>query len=399
VSCQVINSIADSEVSSLTHTRGFIHLSQGSASYFKLYPPTSLPSAPSSWYATLFLRSLFPQSPSVSANIMLTPTKKPKRKQKAPQQQQLPVFQNLPAAIQSDVEFEVPQMPHTISVSQSNEELNLRVLRRYDPSIVSIVYIASYAVLYVFSPETQGWEKSGIEGTLFTVHKQPSVIGEDRFGVVILNRRALDTFSAELLDEEDIDITPEYVILKVDDPKPQIYGLWIFCEPPPSSTANARELNAQVILQCAKQAHESRKKAAQRAAEQLPHHDGNGKQPAGMDLISGGGEFMTRQLSLRELLGQNREQDSGFSIHNHHHGQAAAEAPLSEIPAPPVAPPKPQFTTNPDTEFFRAAPRPTPKAGTLQKPPAAPQQTAEPSMATGSIAIDDLFRQAAKANG
>jgi hypothetical protein len=323
---------------------------------------------------------------------MATPTKKPKRKTQKVQQHQLP-------QMQSDMEFEVPQMqlPQTMSFSQTNDELNLRVLRGYDPSIISIVYIASYAVLYVFSPETQGWEKAGVEGTLFTVHKQPSPMGEDRFGVIILNRRGMDNFSAELFNEEDIDITEEYVILKVEEQETQIYGLWIFSEPPPSSTANAREINAQIILQCAKQAHESRKKAAQRAAEQLPQ-DGSGIPPAGTNIAAGGGEFMTRQVSLQELLGRNREQDSGFSLHNHH-GQP--DAPFLETSAPPPALPKPQFVTNPDTEFFRAAPRPTPKDSTSRNPlpPAQQQVVGGPSIAGGSIAIDDLFRQAAQANG
>ncbi len=39
--------------------------------------------------------------------------------------------------------------------------------------------------------------------------------------------------------------------------KPVIYGLWIFAEPPPSSTAEMRTINARVIQDCAARAEAS----------------------------------------------------------------------------------------------------------------------------------------------
>ena len=41
-----------------------------------------------------------------------------------------------------------------------------------------VVSIANYAVLYTFSPETSGWEKADVEGTLFICACMPEYIGE-----------------------------------------------------------------------------------------------------------------------------------------------------------------------------------------------------------------------------
>ena len=73
----------------------------------------------------------------------------------------------------SDYESDAPQYlaapnlpPQSTVARLSNTELNLSVLRRYLPSIRSIVSIAANAVVYTISPTTGQWEKSGVEGTL-----------------------------------------------------------------------------------------------------------------------------------------------------------------------------------------------------------------------------------------
>ncbi len=73
--------------------------------------------------------------------------------------------------LDSDLEpdTDAPTEPLTLAPppSRSNTELNLTVLRRYVPSITQILSIAPFAVLYTFLPETQIWERCGVEGTLF----------------------------------------------------------------------------------------------------------------------------------------------------------------------------------------------------------------------------------------
>ncbi|KAF3049657.1 hypothetical protein E8E11_008602 [Didymella keratinophila] len=184
---------------------------------------------------------------------------------------------------------------------RSNEELNFSVLRRIYPELVAIEHVTPYAALYTFSLETQQWEKLGVEGTLFLCRLTPSPIGADRYSVAILNRRGLDNFYLELTSEEEMEFNDPYVILQGD----QVYGIWVFADPPPASTADCRTDTANRILQAAEKARLSREAKQQTKAE--------------VDTATSAP--MGRQLSLRELFGQQRQQDAGFSIHDHHSQQ------------------------------------------------------------------------------
>lgn len=203
----------------------------------------------------------------------------------------------------SDYETDVPQVEVPRPPPRSNEQLNLSVLQRHYPNIASLLYVASYTVLYVFSLESNTWEKNGIEGTLFVCQLTPSPIGADRFSVVILNRRGLENFEMEITSDDNIEITDEYIILQGD----QIYGLWVFSEPEPSSTAGVRDVTAEKIMAIGKQAADSKLALEQSSTNgsSAAHHPD-------------GGVPMGRQLSLRELFGQQREQDAAWSVQNHH---------------------------------------------------------------------------------
>jgi hypothetical protein len=277
-------------------------------------------------------------------------------------------------------------------MSRSNEELNLSVLRRHYPDVITVLNIAAYAVLYSFSPTTSQWEKTGIEGTLFVCALAPSEIGSERFSVVILNRRGLENFEAELGSADDVEVTDEYVILKGEDEDggPIIYGLWIFAEPPPSSTAHAREKTAAIIEECARRADESQQVALE-AQEQMLRENGQQEQGQGNGYIAEESETeesvpMGRQLSLRELFGRQREMDHGFSVHHHESPAMRVSQPPQQYPVqiqqpapmrvPAINPveemqerheqplsqvPTPQFSTTADTDFFRSGPRFAPK--------------------------------------
>ncbi|KAL2370352.1 hypothetical protein RJ035_002632 [Blastomyces gilchristii] len=258
--------------------------------------------------------------------------------------------------------------------TRTNEELNLAVLQRHNPDIRSILSLAPYAVVYNFSATTQLWEKSGIEGTMFVCQLTQGELGEERYSVLVLNRRGMQNFEAMLADGEDVEITEEYVILKVastgtepsattiksaDGRQSVIYGLWIFSEPPPSSTAETRTLNAQIIKECAVHGGESRKFAQERAAAEANLGDA---QVHGDQELYQGGVPMDRQISLKELFGQQRQQDDEWSVkvhspalrnvdsetqqqqqhHQHqHHGQQGS----GYWPVPPAAPPQLSTTT------------------------------------------------------
>ena len=239
-----------------------------------------------------------------------------------------------PSDYESDLN-NLSDIPPPPPATRTNAELNFSVIRRYLPSLTSIISIAPYAVVYLFSPTSQQWEKSGTEGTLFVCQLLSTELGADRFSVIVLNRRGLSNFQVELLNEEDVQVTDEYLILRVHDDEAgiqHIYGLWIFSEPPPSSTANTRAMTAQIIRECAVQAETSRKAINEQHHDSTNGHDVEEEAPQS--------EPMGRQVSLRDLFGQQREQDDGWSIKHH--------SPRTMTP---------QFVPSADTEFFRTTRR------------------------------------------
>tara|TARA_R110002003_G_scaffold2545_4_gene24457 strand:+ start:7425 stop:8351 length:927 start_codon:yes stop_codon:yes gene_type:complete len=207
----------------------------------------------------------------------------------------------------SDYETDAP--PPALDVPlpppRSNEELNLSVLRRIYAELVAIEHVTPYAALYTFSLDAQQWEKVGVEGTLFIGQLTPSPVGAERYCAVILNRRGLDNFYIELTSSEDMEVTDPYVILQGD----QVYGIWIFADPPPASTATCRVETAEKMMQIADRARASREAKA-RAGK-------NGVKEATVQVEHASSAPMGRQLSLRELFGQQREQDADFSARNH----------------------------------------------------------------------------------
>jgi hypothetical protein len=264
---------------------------------------------------------------------------------------------------------------------RSNEELNLAVLRRHDPSVTSILSLAPYAVVYLFSPSSHQWEKSGVEGSLFVTQRTQGPLGEERYGVFVLNRRGLNNFDLPLTHGDNVEVTEEYVILKTDDDNtssppqpaataasavaggsssgtggipldggdrngpagagPRIVGLWIYSEPPPNSTAETRAINARVIKECAVHAGQSLQMAQERrTAETRQAAAARPEAPPSADPAA---VPMYRQISLKELFGQQRAQDDAWSVKIH--SPAAEEPPTlaSGVWSQPP-PPLPQST-------------------------------------------------------
>lgn len=285
----------------------------------------------------------------------------------------------------------------------NTNDLNHSVLRRYVPSLNAILSIASFCVLYAFNPVNQAWEKLGVDGSLFVNSLTPDADGVARFNIVVLNRRGTDpnAFTIEIKTANDVELTDEYIILQdqAEDGSLKIYGLWIFTEPHPSSTAMAREINGQMIKQCAMMADTSRKIAMQNAQS-------SDEEPQSV--------AMGRQLSLRELFGKQREADADFSIHHHDpvlaapaastppaipnigHDNMSAQAQAQAVPQrqTPVQPKHkqvsqrasssstPTFVNSDDTNFFLA-----PKVTQTQRRPPHFQHSKQESPALSSPAL------------
>jgi len=163
--------------------------------------------------------------------------------------------QTQPPPQPSDYETDAPPAVDVpLPPPRSNEELNFSVLRREYADLLSIEHVTPYAALYTFNLETQSWEKMGIEGTLFICQLTPSPIGAERYCAIILNRRGLDNFYQELTSSEEMEISDPYVIIQGE----QVYGIWIFADPPPASTSNCRVETAAKMMDIADRARASR---------------------------------------------------------------------------------------------------------------------------------------------
>ena len=246
-----------------------------------------------------------------------------------PQSSQNHVAQHLqPNPLTSDYESDtaayLSDIPtHHAPQPRTNEELNFSVLQRHCPEVSSILSIAPYAVIYEFTPHPEPtWNKSGIEGSLFICQLNTGPqLGEDRYCAIVLNRRGLENFYAELreADNTGVEITDEYVIVSLMEQGVQkIFGIFIFSEGPGSSTENTRALNAELMKQCAIQAGLSLKSAEAAATEALPSQS-NGNERGAEPPAEGHATSapMGRQISLQELFGQQRAEDASWSVKVH----------------------------------------------------------------------------------
>ncbi|SOV08901.1 related to decapping enzyme [Ustilago sp. UG-2017a] len=107
------------------------------------------------------------------------------------------------------------------SISEARSNFNLKVLRRHDPSIVGIVESASFVVLYNYN--SGEWTKTGVEGPLFLFHRRLPPYN----GFFLMNRNGLENFSADVTPEDDLDITPEFIIYRPETTN-EVYGIWVF---------------------------------------------------------------------------------------------------------------------------------------------------------------------------
>ncbi|KAI9741831.1 MAG: hypothetical protein M1834_000217 [Cirrosporium novae-zelandiae] len=239
----------------------------------------------------------------------------------------------------SDYESDVPP-PNSVPL-RTNADLNLSVLLRHFPDITTILSIAPFAVIYKFNITHSSWEKVDIEGTLFVCAQAADpTTGSERYCVVVLNRRGLDNFSYNLAGKgKEVEITDDYVILQDGQ---SAMGIWIFSDPE-KSTAKTREINSQAIKECAERAEASRLAIEERERQQqlanAIHRYGS---PISVQAEggAGGAPQMVRTLSIREMLGKQREEDDAWSIKSHspqvsHISQLPSQLPAALPPGPP----------------------------------------------------------------
>ncbi|KAI1273883.1 PH domain-like protein [Xylaria sp. FL0933] len=140
------------------------------------------------------------------------------------------------------------------AAGRTNPELNLGVLRRYLPSITSVLSIAANAVVYTFESGSQ-WKRTNMEGTMFicSQRKVPGEAGESGC-LFILNRKGLQNFVLDLDNVGNFELAGGLLIFKLDYATnevqlesgeavtPLVIGLWTYAE-----DESERETNAALI--------------------------------------------------------------------------------------------------------------------------------------------------------
>ena len=205
-------------------------------------------------------------------------------------------------------------LPPNPNPPRDNTELSLRVLRRYQPSVRSIIAIAANAVVYNLSEATQGWEKHGAEGTMFICEQEPVVAPTGqvlpRACVFVLNRRSMDNITIDLLKVTDCEVIGELIAFGLEDAlagannqveegaaTKKIIGLWLHAD-----EANPREQYARLITAAWKQGRQALEAYIQAAAAASLANGAfaaaQGAVPAESD--SGAG----KRLSMTELFGR-----------------------------------------------------------------------------------------------
>lgn len=223
----------------------------------------------------------------------MTPRKLRQRHQKQPSGP-TPLIQA--SDYESDAQFTDAHIPPP---TRTNTELNLSVLRRHNPFIRTILSIAANAVVYIFTPSNQQWEKSGVEGTLFVCDQEPNnLIGEDNYCMIILNRRSLDNLIVDLGEMQDVEVTPELLIITSSEKgaeTPKVMGIWIH-----KDRDDTRDINAGLIQQCWDKAKTSRQQRLNAVASfAVPGY-------GGLPALQPQPRLMGRQINLQDLFQQQQ---------------------------------------------------------------------------------------------
>ncbi|KAI0378215.1 PH domain-like protein [Hypomontagnella monticulosa] len=222
-----------------------------------------------------------------------------------------------------------PPPPTFALASRTNTELNLGVLRRYRPSIASILSIAANCVVYTFTPPAK-WDKSHMEGTLFVCveedeHSNPNSNNQNGSAasngcLFILNRKGLQNLVLDLADVGDFELADGLLIFKLAEDaaahipmengevvRPRVLGMWIYAEDEQDRRTNSALVHDMWIKARA---------AREEEDEEDEEEDGEGEGASagvsssttpsdGVDdtpVVHEGG----RQVSLNELFGRTQ---------------------------------------------------------------------------------------------
>ncbi|XP_072528951.1 mRNA-decapping enzyme 1B [Salminus brasiliensis] len=101
-------------------------------------------------------------------------------------------------------------------------DISLAALQRQDPYINNIVDVASQVALYTFNNETNEWEKTDVEGTLFVYTR----LASPKHGFTIMNRLSMDNLTEPITKDLDFQLQDPFLLYR--NVRLSIYGIWFY---------------------------------------------------------------------------------------------------------------------------------------------------------------------------
>ncbi|XP_026864509.2 mRNA-decapping enzyme 1B isoform X1 [Electrophorus electricus] len=101
-------------------------------------------------------------------------------------------------------------------------DISLAALQRQDPYINNIIDVASQVALYSFNNETNEWEKTDVEGTLFVYTR----LASPKHGFTIMNRLSMDNLTEPITKDLDFQLQDPFLLYR--NARLSIYGIWFY---------------------------------------------------------------------------------------------------------------------------------------------------------------------------
>nr|CAG4641740.1 EOG090X07B6 [Eurycercus lamellatus] len=120
----------------------------------------------------------------------------------------------------------------------ADTRINLAALKRVDPYAVEIVETGTQVAIYKFNSQTNEWEKTDVEGTLFLYARS----GDPRHGFVVMNRLSTENLVEPITKDLEIQLQAPFLLYK--NAKFAITGVWFYEES--ECTRIAQKLEALV---------------------------------------------------------------------------------------------------------------------------------------------------------
>ena len=159
-----------------------------------------------------------------------------------------------------------PKVDHT-----QTDSMNLKVLRRDDPSIQAILGSASSITMYELDMSTTKWHRKNVEGSLFVVERKVgkgTSTSNSRFQFVVLNRLSDERFVESIAKDAEFELSEKYLLYKTDSD--EVNGVWFYDE--------KEQTNIYEIIQRAQE--------MERSGVYTNNEDGVGKSSSSIDDVA-----------------------------------------------------------------------------------------------------------------